>query len=149
VLSPFAKGSGYSNALHYTHSSTLRTLEELFGLTPLLGDAANVNTSDLSDLFQAPYTVSGTVMACAPGPAPTCTTSTPFPGATLQLVDSSGTPVTTITSGSSGNYAFTGLAAGNYTVNISGTINSVSYASSDPLDVTGYATGVLLDAYPM
>lgn len=50
VLSPYAKGRGYSNALHYTHSSTLRTIEELFGVTPLLGDAANA--TDLSDLFQ-------------------------------------------------------------------------------------------------
>jgi hypothetical protein len=33
----------------YTHSSTLRTVEEIFGLSPLLGDAANAN--DLSPLF--------------------------------------------------------------------------------------------------
>lgn len=50
VLSPCAKGSGYSNAIHYTHSSTLKTMEEIFGVTPLLGDAANP-TNDLSDLF--------------------------------------------------------------------------------------------------
>ncbi len=49
VLSPLAKGGGYSNALHYTHSSMLRTLQEIFGVTPLLGDAANA--TDLSDLF--------------------------------------------------------------------------------------------------
>jgi len=50
VLSPSAKGGGYSNAIHYTHSSTLRTLEEIFGVSPLLGAAANSN--DLADLFQ-------------------------------------------------------------------------------------------------
>jgi hypothetical protein len=49
VLSPDAKGGGYSNAIHYTHSSTLRTLQEIFDVTPLLGDAANA--TDLSDLF--------------------------------------------------------------------------------------------------
>jgi phospholipase C len=49
VLSPFAKGGGYSNSIHYTHSSTLRTVEEIFNLTPLLGDASNA--TDLSDLF--------------------------------------------------------------------------------------------------
>jgi len=49
VLSPLAKGGGFSNSIHYTHSSTLRTLEEIFGVTPLLGDA--VNATDLSDLF--------------------------------------------------------------------------------------------------
>jgi len=49
VLSPVAKGGGYSNRIQYTHSSTLRTVEEIFGVTPLLGGAANA--TDLSDLF--------------------------------------------------------------------------------------------------
>jgi hypothetical protein len=49
VVSPFAKGNGFQNSIHYTHGSTVRTLEEIFGVTPLLGDAAN--ESDLSDLF--------------------------------------------------------------------------------------------------
>ena len=49
VLSPEAKGGGYSNTIHYTHSSLLRTLQEVFGVTPLLGDAALA--TDLSDLF--------------------------------------------------------------------------------------------------
>jgi phospholipase C len=51
ILSPLAKGHGYSDAIHYTHSSTLRTMEEIFGVGPLLGDAANA--TDLSDLFTA------------------------------------------------------------------------------------------------
>ena len=50
VLSPFARGGGYSNSIHYTHSSTLRTIEEIFNLTPLLGDASKA--TDLSDLFR-------------------------------------------------------------------------------------------------
>ena len=48
VLSPDAK-PGYSNSIPYTHSSTLRTLQEIFGVRPYLGDAANA--TDLSDLF--------------------------------------------------------------------------------------------------
>ncbi len=52
VLSPAGKGSGYSNAIHYTHSSTLRTLQETLGVGPLLGDAANA--TDLADLFNPP-----------------------------------------------------------------------------------------------
>lgn len=48
VLSPLAK-VGYSNTIPYTHSSTLRTLQEIFGVTPLLRDAANA--TDLADLF--------------------------------------------------------------------------------------------------
>ena len=49
VLSPFAKGGGYHNAIHYTHSSTLRTLQKIFDVRPFLGGAANA--LDLGDLF--------------------------------------------------------------------------------------------------
>ena len=49
VLSPYARGHGYANAIHYTHSSTLRTLQEIFGVSPWLRDAANA--TDLRDLF--------------------------------------------------------------------------------------------------
>lgn len=50
VLSPFAKGGGYSNQIHYTHGSALRTLQEIFGVAPFLGDAAK--ETDLKDLFR-------------------------------------------------------------------------------------------------
>ncbi len=49
VISPLAKGGGYSNTVHYTHSSTLKTLQEIFNVGPLLGDAGNA--TDLADLF--------------------------------------------------------------------------------------------------
>jgi len=49
VLSPKAKGGGYANTIAYTHSSTLRTVQEIFGVTPMLGSAASV--TDLRDLF--------------------------------------------------------------------------------------------------
>jgi hypothetical protein len=49
ALSPLAKGGGYHNTLRYTHSSTLRTLQKIFGVTPFLGGA--VTALDLSDLF--------------------------------------------------------------------------------------------------
>lgn len=54
VLSPFAKGGGqreYTNYIHYDHNSMLKTEEEIFGLQPLLGGAANSATKDLRDLF--------------------------------------------------------------------------------------------------
>jgi hypothetical protein len=55
LLSPFGKGGGkkaYSNSIHYDHSSTLKTMEEIFQVGPLLGAAADPNTNDLSDLFR-------------------------------------------------------------------------------------------------
>ncbi|MEO8286111.1 MAG: alkaline phosphatase family protein [Chloroflexota bacterium] len=51
LLSPLAKAGGYSNTIHYTHSSFLRTLQEIFGVTPLLKDAANAD--NLGDLFRS------------------------------------------------------------------------------------------------
>ena len=50
VLSPRAKGGGYHNSLFYTHSSWVRTVQDIFGLRPYLADAAYAR--DLSDLFK-------------------------------------------------------------------------------------------------
>jgi hypothetical protein len=49
-LSPLAKGNGYASNVQYTHSSLLRTVQEIFKVTPLIRDAANA--SNLSDLFK-------------------------------------------------------------------------------------------------
>ncbi len=48
VISANAK-AGYTGNVAYTHSSTLRSLQEIFGVQPFLRDAANA--TDLSDLF--------------------------------------------------------------------------------------------------
>lgn len=53
VISPLAhpnvNGVPHASAINYTHSSDLRTLQEVFHVGPLLGDAADA--TDLSDLF--------------------------------------------------------------------------------------------------
>ncbi len=48
VLSPLAKRN-YSNTVHYTHSSLLRSLQEIFGIKPLLRGAASARS--LKDFF--------------------------------------------------------------------------------------------------
>jgi phosphatidylinositol-3-phosphatase len=48
VLSPFAKKS-YENHIRYTHSSLLRTVQDIFAIGPYLRDAEEA--ADLSDLF--------------------------------------------------------------------------------------------------
>ena len=58
VLSSLARGGGYFNNIQYTHSSMLRTAQEVFGVGPLLRDAADV--TDLSDLFSR-FELSGIV----------------------------------------------------------------------------------------
>jgi len=52
VLSPLARGHGYYNRIHYDHSSTVRTFQEIFNVQPWLGAAAGAN--DLGDLFGGP-----------------------------------------------------------------------------------------------
>jgi hypothetical protein len=55
VISPLAKGNAYNSTLTYTHSSDLKSMQELFGVYgpggTFLGDAGNPATNDLSDLF--------------------------------------------------------------------------------------------------
>ena len=54
VISPRAHanvdGLPYASDVFFTHSSDLRTMQQIFHVGPLLGDAANAN--DLSDLFK-------------------------------------------------------------------------------------------------
>ncbi len=60
IISPLAhenvSGMPYASGINYSHSSDLRTMQEIFhvkatgGTSPYLGDAANVK--DLSDMFQ-------------------------------------------------------------------------------------------------
>ena len=53
VISPLAhanvNGLPYASPVNYSHSSQLRTMQEIFRVGPFLGDAANAY--DLSDLF--------------------------------------------------------------------------------------------------
>jgi hypothetical protein len=66
VISPLAKGNAYNGTIAYDHSSDLRTMQEIFHVTPAgggyFGDAANAK--DLSDLF-----VSGAIPPSVPEPA--------------------------------------------------------------------------------
>lgn len=52
ALSPVAK-AGYSNSTYYDHSSLLKTLQEIFKVTPFLRHAGDPGVNDLSDLFSS------------------------------------------------------------------------------------------------
>lgn len=55
VISPLAKGNAYDSSVSYTHSSDLKTWQELFGVRAsdggFLGDANTPGTNDLVDMF--------------------------------------------------------------------------------------------------
>jgi len=57
AISPLAKGNVYNSTVDYTHSSDLKSLQEIFGVSApgggFLGDANTPGTNDLSDLFKA------------------------------------------------------------------------------------------------
>jgi hypothetical protein len=79
VISPLAKGNAYNSTLAYTHSSDLKSMQELFGVSApgggFLGDANTAGTNDLWDLFKFSPTITSTA---SPGVAPLSPT-----GATL------------------------------------------------------------------
>jgi len=59
ALSPLARGNGYASNIHYTHSSLLRSIQEVFGVGPILNDATNA--TNLSDLF-TPLSITGAAL---------------------------------------------------------------------------------------
>ena len=50
VLSPKVR-IGQASQIHHDHSSLLKTVQEIFGVTPLLRHAGDPATADLAELF--------------------------------------------------------------------------------------------------
>ncbi len=92
------------------------------------------------------FTVSGTVTACS-GPAPSCTSSHPLAGATVTLMG--GSTTLTVVADASGNYSFSGVALGTYTISAAGSdTNTLHYIGSTALTVVGDTSGVNIQAFP-
>jgi hypothetical protein len=91
------------------------------------------------------FTVSGSVVVCS-GPAPTCTTSQPLPGATVTLMSGS-TTVATATADAAGNYSFANVALGIYTISASGTVSGGVHQGSAAVTVQGNTTGVIIQTF--
>jgi hypothetical protein len=144
VLSPFAR-TNYQNSIHYDHNSMVKTIQEIFGVTPLLGGAANSGTNDLSDFFLAAGTPTLTSISVAPASAtiaagamqPFIGTGTYSDGTTQNLSStatwsSSNTAVATISAAGEA----TGIAAG--TANITAAQGGVG-SNTAVLTVTAVA----------
>ena len=67
VISPLAKGNAYTNVIRYTHSSDLRTWQQVFGVGPSTGIGDAQSASDLSDLFLPGACGSTLGQSCLPG----------------------------------------------------------------------------------
>jgi hypothetical protein len=117
IISPLAKGNAYASTLAYSHSSDLKTMDEIFGLAyqtnaiPGYLDAQNTGTNyvdgrsaiinDLSDFFQPPtppvITVPGNITVEATNAAGNAVN---FSVTATDFVDGAIAPVVTPASGS-------------------------------------------------
>jgi phosphatidylinositol-3-phosphatase len=130
VISPLAKGNAYNSTLQYTHSSDLKSMEELFGVYApgggFLGDANTAGTNDLSDLYKPgalkTSTLSGEAFIDLQGTGFLRRNDPGVSGLTVTLtgtnsVNHQAVSLTTITN-QDGSYSFTDLLPGTYTITI-------------------------------
>src|SRR5262249_7160527 len=159
VISPLAKGNAYNSTMTYTHSSDLKSMEELFGVYApgggFLGDANTPGTNDLSDLFKSGALKQSTLEGKAyidlhgvgsfrpgdPGVSGLTVTLTGINSVNHQAVN-----LTTTTS-YNGSYSFTDLLPGTYTITITpapglqndfttptGTIDNITLGADQTID---------------
>jgi hypothetical protein len=130
VISPLAKGNAYNSTLTYTHSSDLKSLQELFGVSGpgggFLGDANTPGTHDLSNLFKPGALQASTLDGKAfidlqqtgvfrkgdPGVSGLTVTLTGINSVNEQAV------TLTTTTSFDGFYSFTGVLPGTYKIKI-------------------------------
>ncbi len=92
------------------------------------------------------FTINGTVIACADQ---TCATPQPLVGATVTVLSGS-TTVATTTADASGNYTFTNIPLGSYTITVAGSdASNTHYVGSLPLTLTGNASNTTIQALPV
>jgi hypothetical protein len=154
VISPLAKGNAYNSTLQYTHSSDLKSMEELFGVYApgggFLGDANKPGTNDLSALFKPGAlklsTLEGLAFIDLPGTGSFKNGDPGVSGLTVTLtgtnsINGQAVHLTTTTS-FDGSYSFTGLLPGTYTI----TITTPPGLQNDFTTPTGTIANVTLGA---
>lgn len=124
-----------------TYTGTITVSATGSGGAPVQGSPQSINVT----FTVSGFTISGTAIACANAQ---CSTSQPFPGAALTLVNTSTNQTFNAVADGSGNYSFTNVALGSYTLTISGSIGSQSYSGNVSLSVSSDMSGFNVNAYP-
>jgi hypothetical protein len=130
VISPLARGNAFDSTRTYTHSSDLKSLMELFGVSGpgggFLGDANTPGTNDLSDLFRpgalTPSTLQGQAFLDLKGVGTFKKGDPGISGLSVHLTGINSVNEQTVdlttTTNFDGSYSFTGLLPGTYTITI-------------------------------
>ena len=123
----------------YTTQVTITAIDSS-GAT-VIGSGQTINVT----LTVTGFTISGNVIACADQ---ICATPQPLAGATVTLM-SGITTVATITADASGNYSFSNIPLGTYTINVAGyDTSNTHYKGSLTLTLIGNALNTTIQAFP-
>jgi len=91
------------------------------------------------------FNISGTVLAC---PVQNCATPQALAGATVTVTNGS-TTVATTTADASGNYSFSNIPSGTYTITAAGyDATNTHHTGSVTLTLTGNASGQTINVLP-
>jgi len=138
--STFGVNASAVNELPGTYTGTI-TITATDSTGSVVGSAQSVAVT----LTEKGFTISGTVIACADQ---TCATPLPLAGATV-TVTSGSTTVATTTADASGNYRFSNMALGSYTITVAGSdASNTHYVGSLALTLTGNASNTTIQALP-
>ena len=110
------------------------------GGAPVQGSPQSINVT----FTVSGFTISGGVIACGDSQ---CSTSQPLPGAALTLVNTSTNQTFNATADGSGNYSFSNVPLGSYTLTVTGSLGSQSYSGNVSFSVTGNMSGFNVNTY--
>jgi hypothetical protein len=134
-------GINPQNLIPKTYTGTITISASGNGGALVQGSPATVSVS----LTVTGFTLTGRAMACSDI---NCTSIKPLPGAALNLVNNTTNQTMTTFANGSGNYSFSNLALGAYTLTITGSDGTYNYAGTVTLNIGGNQANVSVNAYP-
>jgi hypothetical protein len=138
--SSFGVTASAANVLPGTYTGTI-TITATDNTGSMVGSTQSVAVT----LTVTGFTINGIVLACADQ---TCATPQALAGATVIVMNGS-TTVATTTADASGNYSFSNIPLGSYTITAAGyDASNTHYTGSLPLTLTGNASGTTIQALP-